>query len=213
MVDSEQGDVGERGQQDDGRSEAPQRDPWEELGELVDDFIWIVDECTDLIDAVQALPQQPDYAGEDLENATAAAVVVLAVAGWEAYVEDVSRVILHAVAATTSSVAAKALILSHEETINRFRTPNTQNSRQLLGLVGLDVDRHWGWEESGRRVSSPDVARRLDEWVRVRHRAAHGRRDRTGMPGFVGSSECVSFFHRLMIATDKGARATIGLRP
>jgi hypothetical protein len=181
------------------------------LSEALDDFIWIVDECHDLIEAGQMFQQTPDYAGEDLESPIAASVVVLTVAGWQAYVEEISRVVLHAVAASAESEVARGLILGHEERIERLRTPNASNSGRLLEMVGFNVETYWTWEEAGRRVDAAEVGRRINEWVAVRHRAAHGRRyvaAKQPMPGYAESRECVDFFHRVAVATYDGIVAT-----
>lgn len=60
------------------------------------------------------------------------------------------------------------------QAVTNFSTPNSQNVRKLMGAVGVDPYSAWTWNTPHGTVTSADAARRLDEWLRVRHAIAHG---------------------------------------
>lgn len=115
------------------------------------------------------------------------AVVVLAVAAWQTLVQDL---VLGALAtaepsgtATVPEIGTYRLIKAQiEREVRKFATPNTQNTRDLLDTVGLDIKPHWTWEVPARGRSQSrtrtfaEISRELDDWLAVRHAIAHGHK-------------------------------------
>lgn len=105
------------------------------------------------------------------------AIVVLTVAAWQAFIEDLSDAILETIEPPVGDPARPAWVLVNALTrgaIGRYNTPDVFNTRSLLANVGFDPQPSWTWG-SGQGASRPaTVARRIDEWLRVRHAIAHG---------------------------------------
>lgn len=115
------------------------------------------------------------------QDALHRAGVVLAVAAWESYVENVTKEALQAIsgAAVGNPTAASlaALEIQHcDRSVGRFNTPNAENVRDLFQKHLLfDPWPHWVWKASGRRQWNAIFMReRLNHWLQVRHSIAHG---------------------------------------
>jgi hypothetical protein len=98
------------------------------------------------------------------------------VAAWDAYL---NRVIPEAIVRIGNpldqEVLSLRLMLSNhaEQFIEKFNTPNFDNSRNLLvRCVGYDPIAHWNWPMRG--MTWQLVQTRLNEILRVRHSFAHG---------------------------------------
>lgn len=105
------------------------------------------------------------------------AIVVLTVAAWQAFVEDLADAILRTIEPPVADPSRSAWVLVNALTrgaIGRYSTPDVSNTRSLLANVGFDPQSSWSWGAGHGRSSPADVARRIDEWLRVRHRIAHG---------------------------------------
>jgi hypothetical protein len=98
-----------------------------------------------------------------LKSSANRAVVVLAIASWQAFVQDTVIFILNY--RGLESVRPKV-----DRELDRFSTPNAKNSRKLLRLVGFDPDPYWRWRGGTLR----QVESRLMNWLDVRHAIAHG---------------------------------------
>lgn len=119
-----------------------------------------------------------------IETSLDRAVIVLAVAAWQAAVQDLATAILD----TSTPGGPSQLDIARFNTligpvrgqVGRFGTPNAQNTRNLMISAGFDPRPHWSYVVAGgrgrpRAVWSPaDVERRLDEWLKLRHAIAHG---------------------------------------
>ena len=111
------------------------------------------------------------------------AVIVLAVASWQAVVQDLSRACIDMSTPPASSLlspGAYGLLTGRlRDEIDKFNTPNAENTRKLLNAAGYDPFPHWSWTQAdgraGRRTIKPSVAStRLNEWLSIRHAIAHG---------------------------------------
>jgi hypothetical protein len=115
--------------------------------------------------------------------------VVLALATWQAFVQDIAAALRDAVLIQSRSQPASsplvAAALSHWEgeftsAIERFSTPGPDQSRALLMRAGFDPYPSWSWTQKGGRASGSvtvqpnHVATVINQWLRVRHDVAHG---------------------------------------
>lgn len=115
-----------------------------------------------------------------LEPSLNRAVVVLAVAAWQAALEDLTLSALdHAHPAGVPGVGAllRGYVVSE---VNRFSTPNSDNSRALMKLVDFDPYPLWTWRQMGGQgvgaitVNPSRAAQMTDSWLRLRHDISHG---------------------------------------
>lgn len=117
-----------------------------------------------------------------LETSVNRAIVVIAIASWQAVVQDMTRFLLeHNMPTSTDPNYGVAKLISGqvERELGRFSTPNAENTRQLLQSVGFDPRPHWTWtngaQGSREVVYSPaHIENRLLQWLKVRHAIAHG---------------------------------------
>ena len=107
------------------------------------------------------------------------AVVVLAVASWQAVIQDYVHAVLDLSRPSAGSIAITSatysVIAGRAQTeVQAFATPNAQNCRRLLQGVGFDPRPHWTWRQRGGRgvgmvtVTPHDADTRIDEWLKVR---------------------------------------------
>jgi hypothetical protein len=120
--------------------------------------------------------------GARIEASVNRAVIVIAIASWQAAVEDTARFLWDRnMPEPTDPNYRFALLLKGRvvEQIDHFSTPNPENTRKLLQLVGFDPRPHWTWTSTGGRgkgvtLTPTDVEARLRDWLLVRHAIAHG---------------------------------------
>lgn len=143
------------------------------------------------------------------------------VAAWNAYISNLVRdfytIIADASNAGPQGVYAIARQAA-EKALERFNTPNWENTRNLLGqYTGYDPIDDWVWHRRG--MVGLEVRERLNEILQVRHSFAHG----FDMPAYTwtlspsGSirltskaiQETEAFFKNLVNVTDKGMKTNI----
>ncbi|NTW39430.1 MAG: hypothetical protein HGA44_06005 [Cellulomonadaceae bacterium] len=184
----------------------------------------VVEQCDHLV-AVHRHRGGPGRRYEEM--AINRAIVVLAVAAWQAAVEDMVTAALDAGTPAAGSPLTKGsydlLAGSAKSAVARFSTPNAEKSRELFLLVGYDPRPTWVWATGrfGRENHTPaDVANRLNQWLKLRHAIAHGASElpalavldaiRTGRkkanPPLVlrDAENCLGFVRRLTKATGAG---------
>lgn len=145
------------------------------------------------------------------------------VAAWEAYVSNLVRD-FYSVISGTLNPGSRAIYAiaqqSAERALERFNTPNWENTRNLLvQCTGYDAINDWKWSRRG--MGSPLIRGRLNEILKVRHSFAHG----FGMPAYnwtqspsgkvrltsKGIQETEAFFKNLVTVTDNGMKEHIHL--
>ena len=164
------------------------------------------------------------------------AVVVLAVAAWQAAVQDMTSAMLDTAAPTSGAALDMARYRIQvgpvRKGIGDFGTPNAKNTRDLMVVAGFDPRPFWtysimGGRGRGRELWTPKmVDDRVDEWLKVRHAVAHGhetmpivraleavRQDpnvQSPTIRLVDAEQCVSFFTRLVRLTAEPIAAQLG---
>jgi hypothetical protein len=105
------------------------------------------------------------------------AVVVLTVAAWQAFVQDVLEEALALMERPKGDPGREHFLIVKASALTaagNFSTPNAENTRKLLLHVGFDPLPHWAWK-AGPATITPGVAReRMNHWLGVRHAIAHG---------------------------------------
>lgn len=137
--------------------------------------------CDNLVE-VHRRAGSPGPGGTRIEASVNRAVVVIAIASWQAVVEDMTRYAIDRyMPDRTDANYRVALLLTGQitEQIRRFSTPSPENTCRLLQLVGFDPRPYWTWTTTGGRGKSitltpTDVEGRLRDWLQVRHAIAHG---------------------------------------
>lgn len=114
------------------------------------------------------------------ESSVNRAVVVLAIASWQAFVQDTARLLLsRRMPKTTDANYGFARLIEGQvlRELDRFSTPNAENTRKLLQLVGFDPRPYWTWSVPGKKATTlgpADVESQLRDWLSIRHAIAHG---------------------------------------
>jgi hypothetical protein len=151
------------------------------------------------------------------------ACVVLSVAAWQAFVQDLAKAVLVDLEPPPGDPSRpqyrilKAMVMSATQ---RFSTPNSENTRELLMTVGFDPWPHWTWRLGPTTLSPTEVRDRLNAWLRVRHSVAHGDDqlpDEDVLTATTGGRtirrinalRCMRFFRDLASTTERGIRAVL----
>jgi hypothetical protein len=105
------------------------------------------------------------------------AAVVLTIAAWQTFTEDIARTVLARTAESAGSQGAKLALLAGgalEESIQRFNTPNMPNVEELFKSVGFDLGTAWSVTLGGAPLMSKEAVTLVNAWLQVRHSVAHG---------------------------------------
>lgn len=112
---------------------------------------------------------------EDMEPGLHAALASF-VSAWEAYIESLCIEILDEIASCASAQTASVLSvlrLEAKNNIEKFNTPNFDNSRNLiLRFTGFDPYNYMTMSSLG--LSAQQTQTRLNEILKLRHAFAHG---------------------------------------
>lgn len=155
-------------------------------------FVSLLDNAADMVIVSADRSQRPGRRREEM--ALNRGAVVLAIASWQTYVEDMARAIFDTMSVGATSPLQNLIRADVLSGISRFNTPNARNSLDLLLRTGFDplplwavsinwtVGRYWAGgvvtKTVDRRVtfSSTEACFELDAWLQVRHKIAHGQR-------------------------------------
>lgn len=140
------------------------------------------------------------------------------VAAWEAFVENAIRHFLHISARPHEPhyhLIHTALVEIAEQELEKFNTPNAENSRRILmRYTGVDPWSHWIWPARGFNALQVRVLH--DEILKVRHSFAHGLSlpayswllDGNRLPRFTQNNlqTVNAHFNNLVVRTDRAIR-------
>ncbi len=150
--------------------------------------------------------------------------VVLTVAAWEAYVEEVVRETAIAMApqffqATVGERQTHSLMVAGVSArAKSFNTPDYKKVRNLFKLIKFDITGAWSWHAPNRNWNHAVMKKKLNEWLQIRHCVAHGAdlpKSITWIIGLSGEArltlnhllECRRFFAKLVKQSDSAIRA------
>lgn len=122
--------------------------------------------------------------------------IVLAVAAWQAFVQDVAVALrdtalaeLHLISgATVLPAAMQQWKVDFDSAVHKFATPDPEKSRALWRRVGFDPRPSWTWRQLGGRgskavvVQPVHVDKVINQWLKVRHAVAHGHAHIDALP-------------------------------
>jgi hypothetical protein len=151
------------------------------------------------------------------------------VAAWEIYIDGIVREFFSQVS-SPGNYGFHALhtiaLAEAERRLQRFHTPNWENTRELLVFcIGYDPIHDWTWARQG--LGAQQVREFMNEVLRVRHSFAHGyampscswNRSKSGRLRLTleGLRRAESLFAHLVRSTDSGVVQLIansyGLQP
>jgi hypothetical protein len=208
------------------------------LNEAAANFERATRHCDNLI-AVHRGYGGPERGRRDEEVSINRAVVVLAVASWQAVVQDYALACVDLSAPAPGgplSPASYAVLAGRvRKEVADFATPNAENTRRLLIGAGFDPRPFWTWTQRGGRGQGmvtrvpADADTRINEWLRVRHAIAHGHAELPQVPALqavrlnsatptpdptlrlVDAEQCLTFFRRLARLTVAGLASHLGV--
>lgn len=148
------------------------------------------------------------------------AIVVLTVAAWQAYVQDITHEAMDLLKPAGPPMQQWNLTNAQvTRAIQLFSTPNAENTRDLLIFVGFDPRPFWTWKVGQENLSSASACERMNRWLQVRHAIAHGHdalpdvpmlaklKDGSRALGRANAEACMTFFERVVAKTDAAIRA------
>lgn len=201
-----------------------------DLADAVANFHRATRECDNLITIHRGYGGTSAGRREE-ETSINRAVVVLAVAGWQAIAQDLVLACIDvgrpAAGSPLSHSSYNLLSGRLKKEVGDFSTPNAENTRKLLTATGFDPYPCWTWQQhagkgKGLVTWTPSRASdRLNEWLKVRHAIAHGHaslpivdalqavRDVSNPPvsprlRLVDAEQCLKFLRRLSKLTTDG---------
>lgn len=165
------------------------------------------------------------------------AVIVLAVAAWQAAVQDLTTALLDTArpAGPTPIDIARYDTLTGpcRKAISDFATPNAENTRRLMISAGFDPHPLWTYNIAGgqgrpRSTWTPHmVSGRLNEWLKIRHALAHGHETLPVNQALLAvrnlgvasnptlqlkdAEGCIAFLNRLVRLTATGLASHLGI--
>jgi hypothetical protein len=106
-------------------------------------------------------------------------IIILTIAAWQAFVEDLAIGILETM---RRSVGREQNLIGHFQLIEAstksgvrgLNSPNSFNVLRVFANIGFDPEPRWGCSFGRTQFTPAEVTVRIDEWLKVRHAIAHG---------------------------------------
>lgn len=183
------------------------------------DFTRSVKDAHDLIKLHRT--SQQGQGRRHYQPAASRGAVVMTVAAWQAFVQDLTKEILLNIEVPAGKPGRglfKVIKAATMRALVRFNTPNAKNSLSLLAEVGFDPTPDWTFTMGTppAKYHREDVRSEIDGWLDVRHKIAHGSplpenrfvsgRTKAGATLHLADAEqCVEFFEKVVAATTASA--------
>lgn len=167
-----------------------------DMQEAVDNYANAMIHCDNLIKVHKAVGKG-GRGRRTTETSVNRGTIVLAVAAWQAFVQDVATALRDAamdeLQATASNPGLVRDAMRHWENDFKvaekiFSTPGPDQTISLLQRVGFNPRPSWTWSQRGGRggqvveVKPKHVVKVIDQWLCVRHEVAHGHSTITPLP-------------------------------
>lgn len=158
-----------------------------DVQEAVDNFATAMIHCDNLV-AVHRAAGGTNRGRRTTETSVNRGTIVLAVAAWQAFVQDTAVALRDKAMAELNAVSSAprlAAAMSNWNTdfsaaLEKFSTPGPDQTCSLLMRIGFNPRPNWTWTQNGGRgnasvvVQPVHVAKVITQWLRVRHDVAHG---------------------------------------
>ncbi|MFE1380532.1 hypothetical protein ACFW6S_16470 [Streptomyces sp. NPDC058740] len=158
-----------------------------DIQQAIDNYIAAMKHCDNLI-ATHRAAGSGGRGRRTTETSTNRGTIVLAVAAWQAFIQDIAIAMRDEALAELNTVPHARLLpdamdqwrRDFDSSLEKFSTPSSENSRNLLKRVGFDPRPSWTWVQNGGHGKAKFVVlpKHVDEvikqWLRVRHDVAHG---------------------------------------
>jgi hypothetical protein len=159
-----------------------------DMQEAVDNFAKAMSHCDNLI-KVHKAAGTGGRGRRTMETSVNRGTIVLAVAAWQAFVQDAAKALRDAALdelqadAPNSGLVQAAMHqwkIDFNGAVEKFSTPGPDQTVTLLKRAGFDPKPSWTWSQRGGQgkqdvlVEPEHVAKVIKQWLRVRHDVAHG---------------------------------------
>lgn len=158
-------------------------------------------------------------------------IVVLCVASWQSFVEDLCRELLGPPPMTQLADHPNSI----SNYIDQYSTPNSQKTERIFQYFSINVLNYWNFNDAllveignslEKQLLRPNydsvaIKSELDMWVQLRHMIAHGdvvdltelRAHYTDIVGLnrVSSHQCLNFFYNIGLSTIKGISSNLSV--
>ncbi|WP_331732113.1 hypothetical protein [Streptomyces sp. NBC_00989] len=167
-----------------------------DIQNAVDNYSSAMKHCDNLI-AVHRAAGSGGPGKRSVEPSVNRGTIVLAVASWQAFIQDVAKSLRdEALTEARKAATGTHLLLAAMDqweidfnaALEKFSTPQPGQVQSLLKRAGYDPRPHWTWNQRGGQgkqdvlVEPWHVEKVIFQWLRVRHDVAHGHDTITPLP-------------------------------
>lgn len=166
-----------------------------DVQDAVDNFGNAMQHCDNLV-VVHRAGRDGTRGRLTVEPSVNRGTIVLAVAAWQAFIQDIAQALCDKALAELKPVTTTPLTVGAVEqwqvdfvaALRKFSTPAPDQLCTLLQRVGFNPRPSWTWTQRGGRgngtvlVEPKHVAQVLEQWLKVRHAVAHGHSTLGSLP-------------------------------
>lgn len=166
-----------------------------DVQKAVDNFVGAFEHCQNLVEVHRAAGSG-GRGRRNQETSLNRGTIVMAVATWQAFVQDLALALRDAAQTELQTVTGTSLLSGAmtqwttdlNQTLELFSTPGPAQSLALWKRAGFTPRQQWTWTQRGGRghgrvlVKPHHVEMVMQHWLRVRHDVAHGHATITAVP-------------------------------